>query len=211
MEGGVCINEWLIQQGYLVLREAPARPTRFAELAVDWTRTRAWGEGGYYGRVFLNVQGREPQGVIPAAEYESFRERLAREIEAIPDHRGQPMGTKALTSQELYSQVNGIAPDLLVYFGGLRWRSVGVVGLGNVHTFENDTGPDDANHAEEGIFMLAGPGVPAGERWHTRQLMDVAPTVLRLFGLEIPPDMQGTPFPIEAPSVCRDPTTAACV
>src|SRR5262249_44616166 len=42
MEGGICINEWLIQQGYLVLHEYPNRPTRFAELAIDWSRTRAW-------------------------------------------------------------------------------------------------------------------------------------------------------------------------
>ncbi|HMF12812.1 MAG TPA: alkaline phosphatase family protein, partial [Gemmataceae bacterium] len=211
MEGGLCINEWLIRQGYLVLRQFPKKPAKFAELDVDWARTRAWGEGGYYGRVFLNVQGREPHGAIPRAEYETFRERLAREIEAIPDHRGAPMGTRALKPEELYHRVNGIAPDLLVYFGQLRWRSVGIVGLGSLHTFENDTGPDDANHAEEGIFILAGPGVPAGQRWPTRQLMDVAPTLLRLFGLEVPPEMQGAAFPINAPRVPEPVATAGCV
>jgi predicted AlkP superfamily phosphohydrolase/phosphomutase len=196
MEGGICVNEWLIQQGYLVLREYPRRPTRFADLAVDWSRTRAWGEGGYYGRVFLNFQGREPQGVIPAAEYETFRERLARELEAIPDEHGRSLGTQALKPQDLYRQVNGIAPDLLVYFGGLRWRSVGAVGSGAVHTFENDTGPDDANHAEDGVFILTGPGIPAGHEWHGAQLMDIAPTLLRIFGMDVPGDMQGRSLPI---------------
>ena len=90
MEGGICINEWLIAQGHLVLHAYPDKPTKFADLAVDWSRTRAWSEGGYYARVFLNVQGREPQGVITPAEYESFRDRLAREIEAIPDDQGAP-------------------------------------------------------------------------------------------------------------------------
>jgi predicted AlkP superfamily phosphohydrolase/phosphomutase len=203
MEGGVCINEWLIKQGYLVLREYPKKPTKFNELSVDWSRTSAWGEGGYYGRVLLNVQGREPHGVIPAADYESFRQRLAQEIEAIPDHVDEPMGTRALKPEDLYSRVNGIAPDLLVYFGGLRWRSVGIVGAGHIHTFENDTGPDDANHAEEGIFIVAGPGVPAGEVWPARQLMDIAPTVLSLFGLEVPVDMQGTALPV-VPGEVRD-------
>jgi predicted AlkP superfamily phosphohydrolase/phosphomutase len=195
MDGGICINEWLIQKGYLVLKEYPKKPSRFNELAVDWSRTRVWGEGGYYGRVFLNVQGREPQGVIPRREYESFRTKLAREIEAIPDHNGKPIGTKALKPEELYKKVNSIAPDLIVYFGQLRWRSVGLVGNRTLHTFENDTGPDDANHAEEGIYILAGPGIPAGQQWHDGQLMDVAPTLLKLFGLAIPPDMQGKPFP----------------
>jgi predicted AlkP superfamily phosphohydrolase/phosphomutase len=57
MDGGICINEWLIQKGYLVVKEHPKKPTRFADLPVDWSKTRAWSEGGYYARVFLNVQG----------------------------------------------------------------------------------------------------------------------------------------------------------
>ncbi|HEV3258491.1 MAG TPA: alkaline phosphatase family protein [Gemmataceae bacterium] len=195
MDGGICINEWLIQQGYLVLKQYPSKPTRFAELAVDWARTRAWSEGGYYARVFLNVQGREPQGTIPPAEYEAFRDTLARQIEAIPDENGRPINTRVLKPQDLYRKVNGVAPDLFAYFGQLRWRSVGTVGLKTVQTLANDTGPDDANHAEEGIFILAGPGIPAGRQWHDGQLMDVAPTVLKVFDMDIPADMQGKPFP----------------
>jgi predicted AlkP superfamily phosphohydrolase/phosphomutase len=197
MDGGICINEWLIQQGYLVLKGPyPTKPTRFAELPVDWSRTRAWSEGGYYARVFLNVQGREPQGIITQAEYEPFRARLAKEIEAIPDDKGRPIGTKCYTPQELYRKVNGVAPDLFAYFGGLRWRSVGTVGLKTVQTFENDTGPDDANHAEEGIYILAGLGVPVRPAYHQAQLMDIAPTVLKLMGQEVPADMQGKPLPV---------------
>jgi predicted AlkP superfamily phosphohydrolase/phosphomutase len=200
MDGGICINEWLIQKGYLVLKEYPKKPTKFAELPVDWTKTKAWSEGGYYARVFLNGQGREPNGIIPKSEYETFREKLAREIEAIPDEKGQSIGTRCLKPQELYHKINGIAPDLFAYFGQLRWRSVGTVGLGSVQTFENDTGPDDANHAEEGIFILAGPGVPKGKEWPERQIMDIAPTLLKFFGMEPPADMQGKAFPLEVPA-----------
>jgi len=196
MDGGICINEWLIQKGYLVLKEYPSQPTKFSGLSVDWSRTRAWSEGGYYARVFLNVQGREPQGIITGAEYQAFRDRLAREIEAIPDEKGQPIGTQVHKPEELYTKVNGIAPDLFVYFGQLRWRSVGTVGLRTIQTFENDTGPDDANHAEEGIFILAGPEVPEGREWHGAQLMDIAPTLLRLSGLDVPADMQGDSLPL---------------
>jgi predicted AlkP superfamily phosphohydrolase/phosphomutase len=200
MDGGICINEWLVQQGYLVLKEYPSQPTKFNELRVDWSRTRAWSEGGYYARVFLNVKGREPQGVIAPSEYESFRERLAREIEAIPDEQGRPLGTSVLKPQDLYHRVNGVAPDLFAYFGQLRWRSVGTVGLKTVQTFENDTGPDDANHAEEGIYILSGPGIPAGEFGEDRHLMDIAPTLLQLFGLPVPEDMQGETFFTQEPS-----------
>jgi predicted AlkP superfamily phosphohydrolase/phosphomutase len=199
MDGGICINEWLLERGYLVLKQPrPQKPTRFADLEIDWSRTRAWGDGGYYGRIFLNVAGREPTGCIPAAEYESFRSQLAEEIAAIPDEQGRDIGTQVFTPEELYQEVNRVAPDLLVYFGGLRWRSVGTVGLGSIHTFENDTGPDDANHAEEGLFILAGPGVPAGQQYHHGQLMDIAPTILQQFGLPIAPEMQGRPLPLSA-------------
>ncbi len=198
MDGGICINEWLIEQGYLVLHRYPERPTRFADLAVDWSRTRAWSEGGYYARVFVNVKGREPEGVIAPAEYERFRDRLAREIEAIPDDQGRPLATRVFRPEDVYRRVNGIAPDLFAYFDELRWRSVGTVGLGTIQTFENDTGPDDANHAEEGLYIAAGPGVSAGRTWGGRNLMDVAPTILRAFGMEVPADMQGRAFPLEA-------------
>jgi len=192
MQGGICINEWLIQKGYLVLRgDYPEQPTRFADLQIDWERTRAWGDGGYYGRIFLNVQGREPEGVIPVSEYEAFRNRLAREIEAIPDDRGRTIGTQALKPEDLYQRIKGVAPDLIVYFGQLGWRSVGTVGLRTIHTHDNDTGPDDANHAQSGLFILSGPGVQSGKRWHHGQIMDIAPTLLELFGIDIPEDMQG--------------------
>jgi predicted AlkP superfamily phosphohydrolase/phosphomutase len=206
MHGAVCINEWLVQQGYLVLKEYPRQPTRFADLKVDWARTRAWGEGGYYGRIFINVRGREPQGVVAPDEYEAFRDRLASELAAIPDETGRPLATQALRPQDIYREVRGIAPDLLVYFGQLHWRSAGLVGAGKIHSADNDTGPDDANHAEEGIFILAGPGIPAAGMAPPRQLMDVAPTILTLFGLDVPDDMQGRAFPAvldQVGLVCR--------
>lgn len=194
MHGGICINEWLIQKGYLVLKERPQELTKFEKLQVDWAKTRAWGEGGYYGRVFLNVEGREPQGAIPRAEYEAFRNQLQAELEAIPDERGRPIGTRAMKAEELYQQCNGIPSDLLVYFGGLRWRSVGTVGHPGIHTFENDTGPDDANHAEHGLFLFHGPNIPAAGEHHGAHLMDITPTVLTLMGCEVPAALQGKPI-----------------
>ena len=192
MHGGIALNEWLIRQGYLVLQEPPAGPTRLEGLKVDWAKTTAWGSGGYYGRLFLNVKGREPQGLIPPEDYEATRDRLAAELEALGDPAGRPIGTRALKPEHLYRIVRGAAPpDLLVYFGDLRWRSVGTVGIGQVHTFENDTGPDDANHAPDGLLIATGPGIAPCGPIPGMQLMDVTPTILRLFGLEVPGDLQG--------------------
>jgi predicted AlkP superfamily phosphohydrolase/phosphomutase len=87
--------------------------------------------------------------------------------------------------------VNGVAPDLICYFGDLTWRSIGSVGDGRVHVRENDTGPDDANHARDGIYVLTGPGVEPAAAVNAG-IYDIAPTVLRLLGEAVPADMQGT-------------------
>ncbi len=83
---------------------------------------------------------------------------------------------------ELWREQRGIPPDLVVYFGDLGWRSNGSLGHGRHWTFENDTGPDDANHDRHGICVIAGPGVPAGRR-EDLAILDIAPTILAQAGL----------------------------
>jgi predicted AlkP superfamily phosphohydrolase/phosphomutase len=190
MEGAICINEWLIQEGYLTLAEQPLRSVPIARASIDWARTYAWGEGGYYCRLCLNVKGREAQGVVDPAEYESLRDELIEKLEAIADLDGNLIGTRAYRPEQLWSEQRGIPPDLIVYFGNLAWRSNGSVGHGQIHTFENDTGPDDANHSSHGLFIMAGPGVEVGQR-NDLHLFDVAPTILRAFDLPVPSTMRG--------------------
>jgi len=190
MHGSLCINEWLISRGYLVLKSVPKTPRRLTADDVDWSRTVAWAEGGYYSRVFLNVSGREPQGTIRQSEYETMRRRLAAEIAEICDDNGTPLKCVVFRPEDVYSQVNNIPPDLIVYPGNLAWRSAASVGLGTYISYENDTGPDDANHGEYGIFIAAGPGVPAAGALDPLDIRDVAPTVLRVLGCP-PPPMQG--------------------
>ena len=192
MEGSICINEWLIKEGYLTLLEMPTTPTPFAKLKVDWSKTKAWGDGGYYSRIFLNLKGREPQGTVDASEYDRLRSELIEKIEAIPDEKGRPIGTKVSRPEEFYQTRNGVAPDLMVYFGNLAWRSAGTVGRNSIHTFENDTGPDDANHGQHGIFITAPPGGKSrAGQLQGLQIQDVAPTILKIFDLPIPGDMEG--------------------
>jgi predicted AlkP superfamily phosphohydrolase/phosphomutase len=194
MQGGICINEWLIREGYLVLEEEPDLsdgPVRLEKASVDWSRTRAWGEGGYYGRVFLNVRGREEHGAVDPGEYEAVRDELAGKLAALGDARGEPIGTRCFRPEELYPEVEGLPPDLLVYFGDLRWRSVGSIGWDAIHVVENDTGPDDANHAQQGMFLYADPKRDlGGRRLDGLHLLQIAPTVLELFGLDAPFEMQ---------------------
>jgi predicted AlkP superfamily phosphohydrolase/phosphomutase len=196
MMGGVCFNEWLKQEGYLVLDYQPPGIVPLEKCEVDWPRTVAWGSGGYYARLFLNVKGREPDGVIEPGEYERVRDELAEGIASMADPEGNSMGSVAYKPEEIYQDVNNIAPDLIVYFGNLSWRSVGSLGLNTIHTLKNDIGPDDANHAQQGLYIFYDPRFQGRGHGPRRHLMDVAPTVLSLMDVTIPGDMQGRSFAI---------------
>ncbi len=196
MDGGICFNDWLIREGYLTLQTPPEGVTKFSPQAVDWARTRAWGDGGYYGRLFLNVRGREPQGIVAPEEVEALKAELTAKLEALGDEHGRPIGTKVFRPERIYAECRNVAPDLIVYFGDLHWRSVGSVGNPSVWTHENDTGPDDANHAQFGIFLMAEAGDlkadsshSGGEKRDGLSIYDVAPTVLNAFGIAPPPGM----------------------
>lgn len=196
MKGAIAINDWLIQRGYLVLNGSPNRHVKLRPEMVDWGKTKVWAEGGYYSRVFINLKGRDPQGIVDLEDYEFFREDLKSEIEGIKDEKGEKMLNKVFKPEEIYSKCNGFPPDLILYFDDLNWRGAGTIGNGGLHLFENDMGPDDANHAEEGIFIF----VPSkdirfpykkGENLTGLKIYDVAATVLDCFNVGIPKDMQG--------------------
>ena len=131
MDGGICVNEWLWRNGWLSLKTPPGDTLlRIEDADVDWSHTKAWGSGGYYGRIFLNVQGREPSGIIPPAHYQQVRDELAEALLSIPNPDGEPLHTSVFKPEDIYQQVRNIAPDLMVYFGDLHWRAVGTLGHG---------------------------------------------------------------------------------
>ena len=198
LDGGFCVNEWLCREGLLVLKERPATVTPFAPSMVDWARTKVWSEGGYYARVFFNVEGREPNGIIPQSHYEGFLEEIKARFEALPDDRGQSMGTLVFRPRDIYHQVRNVAPDLVVHFGALYWRSIGGVGYESLHVQENDTGPDDCNHAQFGMFLLSSPKLAQRGEIEGMHLLDIAPTLLDLADQPAPASMQGRSLLVRA-------------
>jgi predicted AlkP superfamily phosphohydrolase/phosphomutase len=191
LDGGFAVNEWLIREGLLVLNEPPQGITPFAQLKVNWAKTKVWSEGGYYARVFFNVEDREPRGIIPKSQYESFRDEWKKRFEALTDAKGQALNSLVFKPEEIYHSVRNVAPDLIVHFGRLYWRSIGSVGHGRLHLEENDTGPDACNHAQFGMFILNAPNNPLQGEFQGAKLLDIAPTLLDIAGYEIPKAMQG--------------------
>jgi len=142
--------------------------------------------------VFFNVKGREPEGVITPEEYERFRDEVKAMFEATVDDHGRALGTLVFKPQEIYRTVKNVAPDLIVHFGALYWRSIGGVGYPTIHVQENDSGPDDCNHAQFGSMILAASNSPLRGEIQGAHLLNIAPTLLELGGYDIPPSMTGT-------------------
>jgi predicted AlkP superfamily phosphohydrolase/phosphomutase len=191
LEGAICINEYLINEGLLGVKSYPSDITRLKPNMIDWPRTKVWGEGGYYARIFMNVEGREPEGQIPSGEYDAFRKELKEKIESIPNEKGEDIGTRAFYPEEIYKECKNVPPDLIVYFGDLDWRSAGTIGHKTIHIFENDTGPDDANHAQEGIFAWHNRGKDSTGQIDKVSIYDIAPSILDFYGIDVPKEMIG--------------------
>ena len=195
MKGAFCINEWLIKEGYLVLKEYPNSVVDLDKCQVDWEKTTAWGWGGYYARIFLNIQNREQFGKIPRSEYANVRAELRAKLLEIAGPQKEKFDNKVFYPEELYSQCNGSKPDLIVYFDNLFWRSAGTIGRKAIYLEENDIGPDDSVHAKDGVFILYNKHMDKdssrSNKINQLSIYDVAPIILDIFDQKIPKDMQG--------------------
>lgn len=191
MVGGVALNDHLRREGWLAATPRGHGPCALADADVDWSRTRAFAEGGYYARVYLNVRGREPEGIIDPRAYDTTLDALERCLRNLTRPDGAPMPIRVDRPGAVYRATRGRAPDLLVYLDALDRRALGTIGHPDVHVSRNDRGPDACNHDFAGIFVAAGPDVPPLGEVPARDIVDVAPLVLELMGEAPPRDLTG--------------------
>ncbi|HSI05142.1 MAG TPA: alkaline phosphatase family protein, partial [Myxococcota bacterium] len=143
MYGGFAINDWLAANGFLTL--VPEARGRFSPELVDWSRTTAWADGGYVGRIHINQRGREPQGIVGA-------EAVPGVLEAIRSTPA-PTALRFAAPSAIYRATHGHAPALQVEASDLHVRCLASVGHDSLLVASNDTGPDDANHGRNGVVL----------------------------------------------------------
>ncbi len=155
----------------------------------DWSRTRAFCL--ITNGVFLNLQGREPYGIVPASDYESLRSELIERLQKTCDPAtGQRVIFRVQRREEVYSgPFLEYAPDLLITEFDERYHFYFFPKSHYQDSF-NPPGIATGNHAYDGILLARGPDIRAGEISGAR-LMDVMPTMCRLLDLSIPPDVDG--------------------
>ncbi len=194
MKGAFAINQWLIKEGYLKIKndKIPAGSS-IDDLDVDWQNTKAWAWGGYYARIFLNVKGRESQGVIEPSKVKEELAILKEKLKNIKGPNGENWKTIVFEPEEKYDVVNGDRSDLFVYLDDLNWRAAGTIGYDTDYLLENDTGPDDAVHDYDGIYIIYRKNKKIGKMINS-SIERVTPTILDLYNVRKKYGIKGEPM-----------------
>ena len=139
-----------------------------------FAKTKAYSAGAYNARVFLNKD-------LLKEDYDSFREKLIKELKEITDDKGNKLQTKVFKKQDIYKKdENPDCPDLTVYFDDLRWASNPDLGQEGLYSWESAVGADSAGHSRQGIFIINRPKGDLGEI----NIAQIAPTILKLLNVK---------------------------
>ena len=201
---GVNYNNWLLDQGLLVLKDQPQERATLEKLfesrdlmnGYDWKKTKAYAMG--LGGIYINLMGRERHGqVLPGAEYEAVRQQIIDGLEALVDDNGARPVTKVWKREEMYSDYRGdLIPDLRASNSlGYRvsWQTT-LGGFGQRVIEDND-------RAWTGDHCSNDPSVVPGILFSSRpintddpRMLDMMPTILHALGIEIPEGLDGKPL-----------------
>jgi predicted AlkP superfamily phosphohydrolase/phosphomutase len=189
---GVNLNSWLWRNGYLALASGKSESAEWFK-DVDWSRTKAYALG--LGGLYLNLKGREAQGIVePGAEEAALKSELGRKLTALKDGvNGPAVITHVYDRDAVYAgPYKDNAPDIIIgYNEGYRASWDGVTGVVNAVAVEDNTKPWSGDHCIDPALV---PGVLFSNLKIKRpdpSIMDVAPTVLELFGITPPAHMDG--------------------
>jgi predicted AlkP superfamily phosphohydrolase/phosphomutase len=193
----VNLNAWLHQNGYLALKEGKSESGDWFE-DVDWSRTRAYTMG--LNGLYLNLKGREREGIVaPGAEAEALKNELREKLDGLADPASGRIGvTGVFDCDAVYAgpYVDN-APDLIVGYGdGFRASWDSVMGKVTGQIFEDNLKAWSGDHCIDPRLV---PGVLFSNRKIEDEkpaIVDLAPTILKLFGLQLPAHFDGKPWTV---------------
>jgi predicted AlkP superfamily phosphohydrolase/phosphomutase len=188
---GIDLNRWLEENGYLAVDDGRRGEEHLA--GVDWSRTRAFAIG--LAGIFLNLKDRYEQGIVePGGEADRLRREIAGRLEALAHPAtGESAVKRVYIAGQFYrGPYKDNAPDLIVgYRRGYRVSWEAAIGKTTRSVFHPNTKAWSGDHCVDpslvpGILFCNRPIAEVNPR-----LIDVAPTVLSLFGVDVPDYMDG--------------------
>jgi predicted AlkP superfamily phosphohydrolase/phosphomutase len=162
-------------------------------LDVDWSQSKAYSFGRHLGSIYVNLKGREPQGIVePGAEYEALRDEIERRAyEFRNPHTGEKLIGEVIRREEVYNGPHvGHAPDLILRPNEPSDIFFGLADFGHRETVST-VYRYSGMHRDYGMLIMNGPGVTPSGQIDGAVIHDVAPTILHVMGLPVPTDMDG--------------------
>jgi predicted AlkP superfamily phosphohydrolase/phosphomutase len=194
---GIDLNVWLEQNGYLTL--LPDGRDKKYLAGVDWSKTRAFALG--LAGIWLNVKGREAQGIVDPKDAEALRDELTAKLTGLRDEEKNEVAiSRAFNAHKIYNGPYAAdAPDLIIgYNRGYRVSWEAAIGQPTDRVFHDNEKAWSGDHCIDPKLI---PGVMFCNRKITAEnprLMDIGPTVLDMFGVDVPKHMDGKPFVVAA-------------
>ena len=191
MHNRINLTDWLIKNNYMALKEPIEKRTEFKPERVDWKKTKAFAIGAYEGQIFINLKGREPEGIVNKKDYDSLLNELEDKLKKIPGDDGTVLDTKFFMKKDYFKgKYEDAAPDMIVYFDNLHYGcNNSLIGNETLYGLETAKGGDDACHSHKGIFIMNN----YKSRGYLGEIdnLDITPTVLKMLDVPIPKDLRG--------------------
>ncbi len=186
---GVDLNKFLLDQGLLAVKDGAA-PGEYLS-AIDWTRTKAYALG--LGGIYLNLKGREREGIVEPAEADALKRRIIEGLVALRDGGTAPIRRVIDVANDMKGPYRFTGPDLLPgYEVGYRISWDCAKGSVGAELFEDNVKRWSGDHCMDSAVV---PGVmftnvPIHDA--PARLIDMGPTILDLFGVPVPSYMLGS-------------------
>jgi predicted AlkP superfamily phosphohydrolase/phosphomutase len=161
---------------------------------IDWTKTTAYSASNTEQGIYLNVHGREPQGIVTIGDYEKLRDEIIQQLKELRNPKtGERVVTQIFKREEVYQgPYVEKAPDIILFLKDCEW----VIDVQLKKTLYEKAGwhTGFGTHRLDGIFIGHGPNIRKGVKINRVSIVDMAPTILFHQGLPIPEGMDGRPL-----------------
>lgn len=186
---GVNLNTWLVENGFMTLKDG-AGPGEYLS-SVDWDRTRAYCIG--LGGIYVNIKGRERRGIVEPEDVESVKQEIIEGLTGLLDHDGSVAMRRMIdVKNEFTGPYRTDGPELLPGFA-IGYRDSWDCAKGTIEpeVFSDNTKSWSGDHCMDPEIV---PGILFSNMKiedENPRLMDLGPTTLDLFGVDIPRFMTG--------------------
>jgi predicted AlkP superfamily phosphohydrolase/phosphomutase len=187
----VHVDAWLRDHGWLVLKDGK-RTGSIAAGDVDWSKTKAYGIG--FNSIYLNLQGREAEGIVPPSEADAVAAELSRQLLAFRDPKdGKQIVRRVFRGRDAFHGARvAEGPDLVVgYDVGYGASDQTTLGEVTEDVIADNTSRWSGNHLMDPAvvpgIVLANRTIADGEHG----LVDVTATILTWYGVPLSEGMSG--------------------